>query len=123
MLLYSFYLLYAGHANFDFNRWAPKVNQIAISILQERNPSGLCEIATARKLKKWDYLEKISKELGDNEDINVDILIGANCLEALEPVEVIPRQNDGLYAIRTAFGWCAAGPIKAQCHHQFHVTG
>ena len=48
-----------------------------------------CEIATARKLKKWDYLEKILKELSDNEDINVDVLIGANCLEALEPVEVI----------------------------------
>ena len=61
-----------------------------------------CEIATARKLKKWDYLERISKELGDNEDISVDLLIGANCLEALEPVEVIPRQNFEPYAIRTA---------------------
>ena len=62
-----------------------------------------CEIATTRKLKKWDFLEKISKELGDNEDISVDLLIGANCLEALEPLEVIPRQNDGPYAVRTAF--------------------
>ena len=76
-----------------------------------------CEIATARKLKKWDYLEKILKELSDNEDINVDVLIGANCLEALEPVEVIPWQNDGPYAIKTAFGWCVVGLIKAQCHN------
>ena len=44
-----------------------------------------CDIATARKLKKWDYLEKMSKKLRDNEDISVDLLIGANCLEALEP--------------------------------------
>ena len=76
-----------------------------------------CEIATARKLKKCDYLEKISKELGDDEDISVDLLIGANCLEALEPVEVIPRQNDGPYVFRTALGWCLVGPIKAQCHN------
>ena len=62
-------------------------------------------------------LEKIFKELGDNEDISVDLLIGANCLEGLEPVEVIPRQNDGPYAIRTALGWCVVGPIKAQCHN------
>ena len=76
-----------------------------------------CEIATARKLKKWDYIEKISKERGDNKDITVDLLIGTNCLEALEPVEVIPRQNDGPYAIRIALGWCVVGPIKAQCHN------
>ena len=76
-----------------------------------------CEIATARKLKKCDYLEEISMELGDNEDISVDLLIGANCLEALEPVEVIPRQNDGPYVIRTALGWCLVGLIKAQCHN------
>ena len=80
-------------------------------------PVDSCEIATARKLKKWDYLERISKELGDNEDINVDLLIGANCLEVLEPMEVISRQNDGRYAIRTALGWCVVGPIKAQCYN------
>ena len=75
-------------------------------------PVDSCEIATARKLRKWDYLEKISKELGDNEDISVDLLIGAKCLEALEPAEVIPRQNDGPYANRIALGWCVVD------HHQ-----
>ena len=77
-------------------------------------PVDSSQIATARKLKKWDFLENIFKELGDNEDISVVLLIGANCLEALEPVEVISRQNDGPYAIRTALGWCVVGPVKAQ---------
>ena len=90
------------------------MDQIAISFLEERNPVESCEIATARKLHKWDYLEKISKEL---DDISEDLLIGANCLEALEPVEVIPRQNNGPYAIRTALSWCVVGPIKAQFHN------
>ena len=76
-----------------------------------------CEMATARKLKKWDYLERIYKELGDNKDISVDLLIDVNCLEALEPVEVIRRQNNGPYAITTTFIWCKVGPIKAQCHN------
>ena len=47
----------------------------------------------------------------------MDLLLGANCLEALEPVEVIPRQNDGPYTIRTALSWCVVGPIKTQCHN------
>ena len=80
-------------------------------------PVDSCETATARKLKKWYYIEMISKELGDNEDIIVDLLIGANCLEALEPVEAVPRKNDGPYPFRTALGWCVVGPVKFQCYN------
>ena len=47
----------------------------------------------------------------------MDLLIGASCLEALEPVEIIPRQNDGSYAIKTALSWCVVGPTKVQCHN------
>ena len=57
------------------------------------------------------------KELGDNEEISVNLLIGPNCLEALEPVEVIPRQNHGPYAIRTALGLYVVAPVKPQCHN------
>ena len=37
--------------------------------------------------------------------------MGANCLKALEPLEVIPSQGNGPYAMRTALGWCVIGPI------------
>ena len=95
----------------------PKWIKLLSAFSKKEIPVDSCEIATAGKFKKWDYLERISKELGDNENISVGLLIGTNCLEALEPVEVIPRQNDGPYAIRTALGWCVVGPIKAQCHN------
>ena len=95
----------------------PKWIKLLSAFSKKEIPVDSCEIATAGKFKKWDYLERISKELGDNENISVGLLIGANCLEALEPVEVIPIQNDGPYAIRTPLGWCVVGPIKAQCHN------
>ena len=41
----------------------------------------------------------------------VDLLIGANCIEALQTLEVIPSQQDGPYAYRTILGWCVIGPI------------
>ena len=69
----------------------PKLTKLPSAFSKKEIPVDSCEIATARKLKKWDYLGKISKELGDNENISVDLMIGAKCLEALEPVEVIPR--------------------------------
>ena len=54
-------------------------------------------------------LDGISGEIGGNESITVDLLIGANCLKALEPLEVTPSQGNGTYAIRTALGWCIIG--------------
>ena len=95
----------------------PRRIKLSSAFSKKEIPVDSCEITTARKLKKWDYLEKIYKELGDNEDISVDHLIGANCLEALEQVEVIQRQNDGPYTIRTALSWFVVGSIKAQCHN------
>ena len=95
----------------------PKWIKLLSAFSKKEIPVDSCEIATAGKFKKWDYLERIFKEHGDNENIIVGLLIGTNCLEALEPVEVIPRQNDGPYAIRTALGWCVVSPIKAQCRN------
>ena len=69
------------------------------------------EIATPAKLKQWQYLEKISSFLGENDNISVDLLIGANCVEALQPLEVIPSQQDGPYAYSTILGWCVVQPI------------
>ena len=39
------------------------------------------------------------------------MLIGENCVEALQPLEVIPSQQDEPYAYRTIIGWCVVGPI------------
>ena len=38
----------------------------------------------------------------DNQNIKVELLIGANCARALEPIKVIPSRNDGPYAMKTA---------------------
>ena len=55
--------------------------------------------------------EKISSFLGENDNISVDLLIGADCVETLQPLEVIPSQQDEPYAYRTILGWCVVGPI------------
>ena len=45
------------------------------------------EIATPNKVKKWDYLKSISREITQQDDIEIGMLIGANCMEALEPLK------------------------------------
>ena len=51
------------------------------------------------------------------------MLIGANCIKALEPMEIKYSRNGGLYTYRTKLGWCIVGPIttsrnnvSVKCH-------
>ena len=42
--------------------------------------------------------------------MKVELLIGANCPRALEPVQVISSRDGGPYAMKTVLGWCTVGP-------------
>ena len=88
-------------------------NQIKLpsTYTKEEIPVDRSEIVTPAKLKRWQYLEKISSFLGVNENISVDLLIGANCVEALQLLEVIPSRQEGPYGYKTILGWCVVGPI------------
>ena len=85
--------------------------RLSSTFTRKEIPVDQSEIATPAKLKQWKHLDRISGEIGGNESITVDLLIGYNCLKALEPLEVIPSQGNGPYTIRTALGWCGIGPI------------
>ena len=70
-------------------------------------------IPTAQKLKKWKHLSCVADAvIKDDQNINVELLIGANCARALELIKVIPSRNDGPYAMRTVLGWCIVVPIS-----------
>ena len=43
------------------------------------------ETATPNKIKKWDYLKSISREMTQQDDIEIGMLIGENCMKTLEP--------------------------------------
>ena len=58
------------------------------------------KIANAVKLKKWNYLERISEEIGENQAKIVKLLIGANSLQAFEPIEIIADQENAPYAFK-----------------------
>ena len=68
------------------------------------------EIATPRKIREWEYLQPISNEIVQNDDAG--LLIGENCMKALEPTRILQSQNDAPYAYKTRLGWCVVGPIN-----------
>ena len=69
-------------------------------------------IATPIKLRKCKYLDKVAKHLATKDEVSVDLLIGAKCVQTLEPLDVIPSQCGSPYAFCTILGWCITGPIE-----------
>ena len=55
----------------------------------EHIPIDSAEIATPEKLKKWRYLDSIAKDIARDDKVSADLLIGENCIQALEPIKMV----------------------------------
>ena len=69
------------------------------------------EIPTPEKLRRWHHLQTIASEIIQNPSVHVGVVIGANCLPALEPMEFIRSEAGGPYAYKMKLFWCVVGPI------------
>ena len=78
---------------------------------REDIPVDIEEVATRENIKNWDHLTVITEKLPHAADIEIELLIGADCSKALEPQEVIPSRSEGPFAFRTTLGQCVVGPL------------
>ena len=67
-------------------------------------PTDTKEVATKEKLRKWKYLDNISKKTCQDDNIKVGILIGTNCSKAIEP-------ERGQHTFGKILGWCIVGSL------------
>ena len=74
-------------------------------------PADIDEVATCEKAKRCDHLKGIANNLPTESNMKIGLLIGGSCARALEPVEVLPSQDRGLFACKTFLGWCVVGPL------------
>ena len=59
-----------------------------------------------------EILENVINQLTFSDDISIGLLIGANYIKALEPIEILQSKNCGPYAFKTRLGWCVVGPVN-----------
>ena len=85
--------------------------QLPSTCTQEDLPVDNRQIVTAKKLKMLKYLDKFKLAMSVDDNQEVSIVIGANCVCALKPREVICSQKGGPYAFKTLLGWCVAGSL------------
>lgn len=73
---------------------------------QKKMPVNSDNIVTQEEISKWPYLDRVKLT---HIEANVDLLIGANASQVMEPWEVINGYGNGPYAIRTLLGWVVNG--------------
>ncbi len=61
---------------------------------------------TQKEISKWPYLDRVKIP---HIEANIDLLIGANASQVMEPWEIINSYGNGPYAIRTLLGWVVNG--------------
>ena len=69
------------------------------------------EIPAPKKLRRWQYLQTIASETVQNPSVHADILIRANCLPALETMELIGSKADGPMLIKQNLVCVLWGPL------------
>ena len=100
-------LNFRGDSNEDNKRWLDP----EVTYTKEELPANVEEIATREKIEIWDHLKKIANKVPKAFDLEIGLLIGANCAKASEPQELIPRKDGGPFAYKSSLGWCVVRPL------------
>ena len=64
-------------------------------------------------------MQAIASEIVQNPSIYVGALIGTNCLQALEPLEIFNSEAGGPYAYKAKSQWCIVGQIGQKNDDRF----
>ena len=107
------------------------LNDLEVTDLDENNtillPEVLCrpnipvskdEIPTQEDVDRWRYLHGYIHLHNINSE--VELLIGANIPEALQPIQIIASQDGGPYATKVALDWVIYGPIGQKLGSALH---
>ena len=73
-------------------------------------PGNLSNVPTQDTARQWQHLQPIVQHMPPLLNLEIGLLIGYNCSEALTPREVIASKNKKEpYAQKTDLGWCIVG--------------
>lgn len=73
------------------------------------------QIPTPELVEQWEHLRGVAKRIHKFiPNLEIGLLIGSNCPAALEPLEVVPRGDEGPYAMRLRHRWTLTGPLHVK---------
>ena len=75
--------------NDNKSQWVP----LLTTFMRDELPVDNDDITKQGQLKQLKYLEFVVCQLNLEENVSVGLLIGANCMKALEPIQVLQSRN------------------------------
>ena len=73
------------------------------------------QIPTPELVEQWEHLRGLAERMHKFiPNLEIGLLIGSNCPAALEPLVVVPRGEEGPYAMRLRRGWTLTGPLHVR---------
>ena len=73
------------------------------------------QIPTPEGVKRWEHLRSVAEKIPEFiPNLEIGLLIGSNCPAAIEPLEVVPSDVKGPYAMRLRHGWTLSGPLYVE---------
>ena len=88
------------------------------SYTKDEIPAYHHQIPTPSLIKQWKHLSEVAKKIPEFEpDLEIGLLIGSNCPSTLEPLEVVPCQSDGPFALRLRHGRTVSGPLRIRTNY------
>ena len=104
------------------------VDSLVMTDMEDRNPVELPrsytrmeipvaeqQIPTPELVRQWEHLRGVAERMHKFiPNLEIGLLIGSNCPPALEPLEVVPRGDEGPYAMRLRHGWTLTGPLHVR---------
>jgi hypothetical protein len=87
--------------------------EIPKAYTRDEIPVNSRQIPRPEIIEKWKHLKQVANEIpAYRPDLDIGILISSNCPAALEPLDVIPMERTGPFAIRLRHGWTICGPLE-----------
>ena len=79
---------------------------------REEIPADPEQIPTPEIVGRIEHLKEIAPEIpAFDPELEIGLLIGSNCPNALLPLRVLPNKGDGPFAVRLMHGWTVSGPL------------
>ena len=92
----------------EFTDWSLSAPTGVLKLIYQKQRFNSIEIAGT-----WPHLRKIKEKISLlNESLNVGVLIGSNCPNAIKPREIVAGKSEDPYAVQTLLGWCIVGPAN-----------
>ena len=91
-------------------KWSRAVTLYNV-IVKKRLPAALSTaVATKHDTRTWKHLQGIVPHR-ENEGVTIELLVGLDTPQALEPLEVRAGCDGAPFAVRTRLGWTVNGPV------------